>query len=57
MIKFLLRRLLLAILVMLTVLTISFTLTRLSGDVAVSMAGPQATQADVETIRKAYGLD
>lgn len=56
-IKFLLRRLLLAILVMLTVLTISFTLTRLSGDVAVSMAGPQATQADVETIRKAYGLD
>ena len=42
---------------MLTVLTISFTLTRLSGDVAVSMAGPQATQADVETIRKAYGLD
>ena len=57
MIKFLLRRIVLAILVMLTVLTISFTLTRLSGDVAVSMAGPQATQADVETIRKAYGLD
>jgi peptide/nickel transport system permease protein len=56
-IKFLLRRVVLAILVMLTVLTISFTLTRLSGDVAVSMAGPQATQADVETIRKAYGLD
>ncbi len=42
---------------MLTVLTISFTLTRLSGDVAVSMAGPQASQQDVETIRHAYGLD
>jgi peptide/nickel transport system permease protein len=56
-IKFLLRRGVLAILVMLTVLTISFTLTRLSGDVAVSMAGPNATQQDVETIRKAYGLD
>ncbi len=42
---------------MLTVLTISFTLTRLSGDVAVSMAGPNATQQDVETIRKSYGLD
>jgi ABC-type dipeptide/oligopeptide/nickel transport system permease component len=56
-IKFLLRRAVLAVLVMLTVLTISFTLTRLSGDVAVSMAGPQASQADVETIRKAYGLD
>lgn len=57
MLKFLARRALLAILVMLTVLTISFALTRLSGDVAVSMAGPQATQQDVETIRKAYGLD
>jgi peptide/nickel transport system permease protein len=56
-IKYLLRRGVLAILVMLTVLTISFTLTRLSGDVAVSMAGPNATQQDVETIRKAYGLD
>jgi len=55
--KFLARRALLAVLVMLTVLTISFALTRLSGDVAVSMAGPQATQQDVETIRKAYGLD
>ena len=42
---------------MLTVLTISFTLTRLSGDVAVSMAGPQASQEDIQTIRKAYGLD
>ena len=57
MLKFLARRLLMAILVMLTVLTISFALTRLSGDVAVSMAGAQATQEDVETIRKAYGLD
>ena len=57
MLKFLARRALLAVLVMLTVLTISFALTRLSGDVAVSMAGPQATQQDVETIRKAYGLD
>lgn len=57
MLKFLARRLVLAILVMLTVLTISFALTRLSGDVAVSMAGPQATGEDVETIRRAYGLD
>ncbi len=42
---------------MLTVLTISFALTRLSGDVAVSMAGPQATQEDIATIRRNYGLD
>src|SRR5256885_716588 len=31
--------------------------TRLSGDLAISIAGPQATQADVEIVRKAYGLD
>jgi peptide/nickel transport system permease protein len=57
MLTFLARRAALAILVLLTVLTLSFALTRLSGDVAVSMAGPQATQQDVEMIRKAYGLD
>jgi peptide/nickel transport system permease protein len=42
---------------MLTVLTISFVLTRLSGDLAISIAGPQATAEDVAIIRKAYGLD
>ena len=57
MIQFVVRRALLALLVLLTVLTISFALTRLSGDVAISMAGPAASQEDVETIRKAYGLD
>ncbi len=57
MLKFFARRLLLALLVMLTVLTISFALTRLSGDLAISIAGPQATQQDVEIIRKEYGLD
>ena len=57
MISFLARRAILALLVLITVLTISFALTRLSGDVAVSMAGPAASQEDVETIRKAYGLD
>jgi peptide/nickel transport system permease protein len=57
MVKFLARRLLLALLVMLTVLTISFVLTRLSGDLAISIAGPQATAEDVAIIRKAYGLD
>ena len=38
-------------------MTLAFMLTRLSGDLAISIAGPQATQADVEIIRKAYGLD
>ena len=54
---FLARRLLLALLVTLTVLTISFALTRLSGDLAVAIAGPNATDQDIQIIRKAYGLD
>jgi peptide/nickel transport system permease protein len=57
MLRFLLRRLLMALLVAVAVLTLSFTLTHLSGDLAISMAGPTATQADVELIRRAYGLD
>jgi peptide/nickel transport system permease protein len=57
MVKFLLRRFTVAILVALTVLTLSFLLTRLSGDLAISIAGPNATQADVEMIRQAYGLN
>jgi peptide/nickel transport system permease protein len=39
------------------VLTLAFLLTRLSGDLAISIAGPNATAADVETIRRVYGLD
>ena len=54
---FLLRRLAVALLVAMTVLTLSFMLTRLSGDLAISIAGPNATQQDVELIRRAYGLD
>jgi peptide/nickel transport system permease protein len=38
-------------------MTLAFLLTRLSGDLAISIAGPSATQADVEIVRKAYGLD
>ncbi|MCC6718381.1 MAG: ABC transporter permease [Acetobacteraceae bacterium] len=57
MLMFLARRALIALLVTLTVLTISFALTRLSGDLAVAIAGPQATAADVDVIRRAYGLD
>jgi peptide/nickel transport system permease protein len=57
MLRFLLRRAVLALLVCLTVLVISFALTRLSGDLAISIAGPNATEQDVTTIRKNYGLD
>jgi peptide/nickel transport system permease protein len=55
--RFVLRRLAVGILVALTVVVLSFMLTRLSGDLAISIAGPQATQTDIEIIRKAYGLD
>ena len=57
MLQFLLRRLTVAVLVAVTVMTLAFVLTRLSGDLAISIAGPNATQADVEVVRKAYGLD
>ena len=57
MLSFLTRRLIVAILVAATVMTLAFVLTRLSGDLATSIAGANATQADIEVIRKAYGLD
>jgi peptide/nickel transport system permease protein len=57
MLRFLIRRLIVAILVIATVLTLVFILTRLSGDLAISIAGPGATQLDIDTVRKAYGLD
>jgi len=55
--RFILRRAILAVLVCMTVLVISFTLTRVAGDPALAVAGPQATAEDVATIRRAYGLD
>lgn len=43
--------------VCLTVLVLSFALTRVAGDPALAVAGPQASAADVAAIRTAYGLD
>ncbi len=57
MLQFIFRRLFLAALVCLTVLVVSFTLTRLSGDLAASIAGPNASAADIAIITKNYGLD
>src|SRR6185312_7877522 len=57
MLRFFIRRLIVALLVAATVMTLAFVMTRLSGDLAISIAGPNATQADVEAVRKAYGLD
>lgn len=57
MLRFLVRRLIVALLVAATVVTLAFMLTRLSGDLAISIAGANATQQDVEQVRRAYGLD
>jgi peptide/nickel transport system permease protein len=57
MLLFICRRLWLAALVCLTVLVVSFILTRVSGDLAASIAGPNATAADIAIITKNYGLD
>src|SRR5260221_696038 len=57
MLQFLARRIVVALLVGLTVLSISFALTRLSGDLAISIAGPNATAEDIAQVRKNYGLD
>ena len=57
MLMFTAKRLFVALLVAITVSVIGFTLLRLSGDLAQAMAGPSSTAADVEAVRKAYGLD
>jgi ABC-type dipeptide/oligopeptide/nickel transport system permease component len=57
MLSFIFHRLALAALVCLTVLVVSFSLTRLSGDLAASIAGPNATATDIAIITKNYGLD
>jgi peptide/nickel transport system permease protein len=51
------KRLGLALLVALTVSIIAYLLLHLSGDPAIALAGEGARQEDIETIRKAYGLD
>jgi peptide/nickel transport system permease protein len=57
MLAYALKRTLVAVLVAITVSVISFSLLRLSGDLAQALAGPSATAADVAAVRKAYGLD
>jgi ABC-type dipeptide/oligopeptide/nickel transport system permease component len=56
-IGYIIKRLGLALLVALAVSAIAFFLLRLSGDVALAIAGEGAQQADLEVIRKTYGLD
>ncbi len=57
MLAFTIRRLIVALLVAFTVSVIAFTLLHLSGDLAIAIAGPEASPAQVEEVRKQYGLD
>ncbi len=57
MLKFILRRLVIALLVALVVSGISFALIFLSGDPATAIAGEGATEADLDVIRRRFGLD
>ena len=57
MLVFALKRLGLAALVALTVSILAFLLLHLSGDPALAIAGDGATQADIDMVRKTYGLD
>lgn len=54
---YILKRLGLAMLVAFTVSILAFLLLHLSGDPAVALAGEGARQADIDMIRKVYGLD
>jgi peptide/nickel transport system permease protein len=57
MLAYAVKRLGLAILVALFVSAVAFALLRLSGDPALAIAGEGAREADVELVRKTYGLD
>ncbi|HEX4260262.1 MAG TPA: ABC transporter permease [Acetobacteraceae bacterium] len=57
MLRYLLRSLLLAALVCLTVLVISFTLARFSGNLAINLAGPDASAESIAKIQHQLGLD
>ncbi|NYT75713.1 ABC transporter permease [Alcaligenaceae bacterium] len=54
---YMLKRLGLSVLVALTVSIIAYLLLHLSGDPAIALAGEGARQADIDMIRKTYGLD
>ena len=57
MLVYTMRRITVALLVALAVSVVTFSLLRLSGDPAVAMAGPNATEQDIENIRRVYGFD
>lgn len=57
MLAFAAKRSALALLVAIAVSIIAFTLLRLSGDIAIAIAGEGARSEDIAMVREAYGLD
>lgn len=57
MLRFALRRILVALCVAVTVSVASFMLLHLSGDLATAIAGPEATGEQIAAIRRQHGLD
>ncbi|WP_313683713.1 ABC transporter permease [Pantoea sp.] len=57
MLRFIFHRLLVALAVLFTVAVVSFSLLHLSGDLAIAIAGPDASADTVEQIRVQNGLD
>ena len=57
MLNYFLNRLMVAILVAITVSIFAFSLLRLSGDLAAELAGDDASEAEIQAVAKAYGLD
>lgn len=57
MLKYMLRRLGVALLVAITVSLVTFSLIHLTGDPAMALAGESATEQDIRNIRRVYGFD
>jgi peptide/nickel transport system permease protein len=57
MLSFIAKRLLLTVLIVAVTSMVAFSLVHLAGDPAVAMAGENASPADIEAIRQAYGFD
>lgn len=57
MLVYTLKRTLMAVLILVVVSVLAFSMTHLSGDPAMTMAGEFASAEDIETIRSRYGLD
>ena len=57
MLTYIIKRLVLAALVAITVSAISFSLLYISGDPAAAIAGESATDTDIAAIREFYGFD